>query len=873
MRIARCASALVVALLSVVPVLTQSETILGSAQPMVVPEAPGYGGVKISQLPPVSARDAFVPDRVLVKFRPFRNPAAASQPIFSKRRPHPASQGRRMAAGLTPDQQIALASIQGRVIMGFERSGWLVVNIGVSVGEAIEKLYGSGQVAFAEPDYIVSATDIPDDPSFDQQWGLNNTGQDIGSSGGGTDDADIDAPEAWDTKDHARSVLIGVIDTGVDYEHEDLADNMWRNPNEEPDNGIDDDDNGYVDDIFGVNTISGASSTDPMDDHFHGTHVAGTAGASTNNGIGVAGVARETQIVALKFLAASGSGSTGDAIAAIEYMLNIAEANGYERVVLNNSWGGGGFSQALEDTIVATRDAGFLFVAAAGNDALNADMSPHYPSSHNVENVVSVGSTDFNDAVSSFSNYGCHAVDVFAPGSNILSTFPGNEYNAISGTSMASPHVAGLAALVWSLFSGDDWSRIKNATLNSVEQIAALKGLAVSQGRVNLATALKPAGRTMPTVYGVSPAFVSPGGEVRITGTRFGDAEGLVRFTSTDLEIVSWSDTEIVARIPSDVDLTIGPVRVTSAADRYGRTGGCLRVGYGATLVGKTIVPHGRHASVQSGRKLWLMGGIGFDGVPTQLVERYDIVTGDSTIESKWYMPHATFNGTGAMAAGRIHVLGGMNERFRYTDAHQVFNLSNGTWSEARPLPEALILPGVGSAGGKLYFFGGLEAGQALPTDAAWVFDRDADEWTALAPLPNPVAGAAVIKLPSGRLRVIGGFSTDLFGSGTSFVQEYVPSTDEWLQRTELNMTREGAAAGLINGEMAVLHGAGRTDGELFRQGRWRPAFAGLMPLFLPGLAIRQSDLFIVGGSEMHARNGFLIFFGYRQQVFRTTVN
>ncbi|MCZ8107096.1 MAG: S8 family peptidase, partial [Burkholderiales bacterium] len=318
---------------------------------------------------------------------------------------------------------------------------------------------------YVEPDYIVTKGTIsaqatfPNDPSFNQLWGLHNTGQ-----SGGTADADIDAPEAWDIQTGDPNLVIGVIDTGVDYNHQDLVGNIWTNPGEIANDGIDNDGNGYIDDIRGWDFAY--NDNNPSDVDGHGTHVSGTIAGKGNNGVGVTGVAWNAKIMPLKFLDDTGSGSTSNAIKAINY----ATAKGVK--LTNNSWGGGGYSQALYDAINAAGQAGALFIAAAGNDAKNTDTSPSYPASYNLANIISVASTTRTDALSSFSNYGLTSVDLGAPGSEIYSTTPNNTYATYSGTSMASPHVAGAAALLWS--QNPTWTaqQVKNTLMNTGDSIA-----------------------------------------------------------------------------------------------------------------------------------------------------------------------------------------------------------------------------------------------------------------------------------------------------------------------------------------------------------------------------------------------------------------
>src|SRR5262245_1940375 len=343
---------------------------------------------------------------------------------------------------------------------------------GVSVEAALRAYRASGLVEYADANYRVHIATIPNDPEFPSLYGLHNVGQ-----SGGTSDADIDAPAAWDITTGSSSVVVAVIDTGVDYTHPDLANNIWTNPGEIADNGIDDDGDGIVDDIHGANFVGIDTPTgDPMDDHYHGTHVAGTIGAEGNNGIGVVGVNWHVQIMALKFLDSSGSGTTEDAIQAVEYATMMRTQYGVNVRVMSNSWGGGPYSQALLDAINAGGDAGILFVAAAGNSGLDADVDPMYPAAYDSPYVVSVAATDRNDVYASFSNYGETSVDLAAPGVEIQSTMPGNTYGTLSGTSMATPHVSGAAALVWSQFPDLTPLQVKARLLSGVDDISAVPG-------------------------------------------------------------------------------------------------------------------------------------------------------------------------------------------------------------------------------------------------------------------------------------------------------------------------------------------------------------------------------------------------------------
>ncbi|MEQ9370686.1 MAG: S8 family serine peptidase [Coleofasciculus chthonoplastes F3-SA18-01] len=353
---------------------------------------------------------------------------------------------------------------------------------GLSVAQAISMYSNHPLIEYIEPNYTITLnTTIPNDSDFNQLWGLNNTGQT-----GGIPDADIDAPEAWDSAT-GNNIVVGVIDTGVDYTHPELINNMWTNPGEIPGDGIDNDGNGYVDDYYGWDFIN--NDNNPFDDEGHGTHVAGTIAAEGNNNSGVIGVAPNAQIMALKIFNSNGTTSLFSEIQAIEYAIMMG-AN-----LTNNSWGGGGYSQGLYDAIAAAGQAGQLFIAAAGNGGFdgigdNNDVTPHYPSNYDLDNIICVAATDDCDNLASFSNYGVTSVDLGAPGVDIYSTIPGGGYASYNGTSMATPHVSGVAALIWSQNPQLSASEVKNQILSTVDPISSLQGNTVTGGRLNANNAL-----------------------------------------------------------------------------------------------------------------------------------------------------------------------------------------------------------------------------------------------------------------------------------------------------------------------------------------------------------------------------------------------
>ena len=393
-----------------------------------------------------------------------------------------------------------------RTVVGDDELALVQVPDGIGYGALVNALSGRGLFERAEPNGILWAQATPNDPMYGSQWGLNNTGQT-----GGTSDADIDAPAAWDLTT-GSSVVVAVVDSGVQYNHPDLAANMWTNPGEVAGNGVDDDGNGFIDDVRGADFVN--ADGDPMDDFFHGTHVAGIIGAKGNNAVGVSGVAWNVRLMALKMLDGWGNGTWEGAAAAINYVSDMHD-RGVNVRVTNNSYAGYSTSFELETAIQGNADRGILFVAAAANDSNDNDQWPAYPASYPQANVVSVAATDHNDQLAWFSNYGLNSVDLAAPGVDILNTMPTTvtpamsaygiapNYDAIDGTSMASPHVAGIAALAFSLTPSAAMLAVKQAIFQGADRVNALHGITVFGARANARGTLDLI-RTPRTVNGTS---------------------------------------------------------------------------------------------------------------------------------------------------------------------------------------------------------------------------------------------------------------------------------------------------------------------------------------------------------------------------------
>jgi subtilisin family serine protease len=371
------------------------------------------------------------------------------------------------------------AALKVEVLRTFERISHLQilrVPDGETVPGLITRYQQSGLVEFAEPDFLVhAAATTPNDPKYldGTLWGLNNVGQN-----GGTADADIDAPEAWDVLTSASNIVVAVLDTGVRYTHEDLAANMWVNPN----------DGGH-----GFNALTGTSA--PIDDNGHGTLMAGILGAVGDNGKGVVGVAWRVQIMAAKCLDGAGNGSDSDLITCIDY----ARTNGAR--VINMSLDSNAYSQSLSNAIYSARNDGIIFVASCGNGppSVNVDVTPRYPSCYNIDNIVSVAYTDHNDALGFLSNYGATNVDLAAPGDQVYSTYALSDtsyyppsFLNVAGTSYAAAYVSGGFALMLAKYPTETYQQIIARVLNATDPLPSLAGKCVTGGRLNLRKALSP---------------------------------------------------------------------------------------------------------------------------------------------------------------------------------------------------------------------------------------------------------------------------------------------------------------------------------------------------------------------------------------------
>lgn len=361
-------------------------------------------------------------------------------------------------------------------------------------------------VAFVEPNYIITSTAAPNDPSFSLQWGLRNTGQGVNGNSGGSPGADIGAVTAWDVTTGSTGIVVAVLDSGVDLTHPDLTANLWSAPAK------------FVVTVGGVSITCLAASKGfnalnnactPADDYGHGTHIAGIIGATGNNGAGVSGVSRTTRIMSIKVLDATGVGSVADAIEGIEFAiqtkLKFASTAGANVRVLNASWGGGAFSQALQDQIAKANTNDMLFVTSAGNDGVNTDVVPYYPAGYNVANIVSVGATDNADLPPTFTNYGAKTVELSAPGVNIYSTTKSLTYGFKSGTSQAAAFVSGAASLILSRCTLNT-AGLRDNLMAYATVLPGLTGLSATGARLNVDASVRGCPAPPPAPTGLKAA-------------------------------------------------------------------------------------------------------------------------------------------------------------------------------------------------------------------------------------------------------------------------------------------------------------------------------------------------------------------------------
>jgi len=492
---------------------------------------------------------------------------------------------------------------------------------GTTVPRALQALENNNFVATASPNIKIEIARTPNDPGFSRLYGLNNTGQT-----GGRVDADIDATEAWDRATGTGNTLVAVIDTGIDYRHPDLAANIWTNSAEIPGNGRDDDGNGYVDDIHGYNFV--ANNGNPMDDNGHGTHVSGTIAGIGDNGVGVAGVNWRGKLMALKFLDSTGSGYVSDAVAALDYAVRMGAK------ISNNSWGGGGFDPLLARAISNARSAGHIFVAAAGNESANNDVTASYPANYAYDNVVSVAATDLNDNLAFFSNYGANSVDIAAPGVGIYSTVPNNSYATYSGTSMATPHVTGALSLLWDSEPGLTYRQVIDRLYAGADRLASLNNRVIGSRRLNVNNMISQASVTPPPAVDAAPvvasvSFLTAGGGLTGADVTFSEAIDPTTIDTGDFSLTG----------PN------GSVPITGLTTVSGSGGKVFRVSFASATVGAYSLAIGPNIADLTGN-LMDQNGNGTPGESTDTFIAKATLSGALTFENTTAQPIRDFRNT-----------------------------------------------------------------------------------------------------------------------------------------------------------------------------------------------------------------------------------
>ncbi|MDH7499957.1 MAG: S8 family serine peptidase, partial [candidate division NC10 bacterium] len=585
---------------------------------------------------------------------------------------------------------------------------------------------------------------------------------------------------------------MAVIDSGVDYNHEDLSSNMWQNPNEIAGNGVDDDANGKIDDIYGWDFYD--NDNDPMDDDGHGTQVAGVIAARGNNGKGISGVAWYGKIMALRCHSDAWGGYIWSATQAIAYALDIKQRYSVGRMILNFSWTSDWYSQALYDAVKAAMKKGVLVVASTAYWTQDHDLYPRYPACFDLENIISVGPSNRFDKPDSY-GYGPSSVDLHAPGSEIWSTSPGNSYgiNGYSSSSLAAAHVTGAAALVWSYRSSSGYRVIKGLILNGVEsgQVpGAFKGRSVSEGRLNLNNSLKDDLLDDPAIFSVTPNRAWIGDTITIRGVNFGTTTGTLRFAGTDFpagSIDTWGNSQIVATIPTGLPKQEGRIQVITSAGTS--RGAYFAHGWLESLVGHTLIPRTCSASAQVSGSVWILGGWADWGKVTGIVEKHDLADHHSTIDSHWTMPTPVSFAGAAAIGSKIYVVGGLDAQGNYPTTLQIFDTATKTWSTGADAPTIFYLPAVVSYGGKLYVFGGAGAGESVH---AYSYDPVGDAWMSLADMPQATLDAAAAPIgTTGQILVMGGGYAN--GGERSVTQIYNVNTDSWTLGPDLKKARAGA--------------------------------------------------------------------------------
>ena len=724
---------------------------------------------------------------------------------------------------------------KGMALMRFDKGRDMA-----SVRAALEK---RPEVAYTAPNHRLYLQRTPNDPRYNELWGLNNTGQT-----GGDPDADIDAPAAWDQQTGTNDVVVAVIDTGIDPDHADLADNVWNNPVQAK--------TSFNDGQYGYDAVD--PGTEPLDNDGHGTHVAGTIGAVGDNGTGVTGVNWDVELLTCRIFDELG-GTTARAIDCLDYILELKQDHGVNIQVTNNSWGGAAFNRALKDKIEELQRANILFVAAAGNDQLNNDYRPTYPASYALDNIIAVSATDDTDALSGLSNFGGQSVDIGAPGVGVLSTVPGDAYGVKSGTSMATPHVAGTLALIQATKNSakTDYRLLRDALLVSGDRIRSFDQDVLSGDRLNANSTLRQGLTGLPPVIdGLDPFRATSGDSIVIDGARFGSSAGDVFFPASGggevaATVDAWRGDEVSVSVPANA--TDGRLRLETASGEQASA----PVTVGPLLRRRAPLTTGvfRGAAASTGGWTVTMGGTAEGGL-TRAVQRYDAAS--NTLTSGAQLPVATSRATAGAINGRIYLAGGITPDpsgggNRVVSDLRIYDPGRDQWSKGPAMRRAVQLAGsavidgelyvvgglsggriqrlvqiydpaeeswrlgpslsqgrydhaVGSIGSELYAVGGLNGGR-LASVERWRTDS-ASGWQSVAGLTPARTGLAVAS-GSSQLYAVSGLNSDRRGNCLDGVDVYDPDDDRWFRlESRLNAPRVDAATAVDGRTVRVMGGS-----------------------------------------------------------------
>jgi hypothetical protein len=749
-----------------------------------------------------------------------------------------------LLSSLPNEGRAALSDVRGAVVRVSSQTGIAVIRPGIPIEEAISILEASGSVMYAEPNYrihvgasrVPSSHPIPsvgsanpNDPSFGLQWGLNNKAQIVGGVTGEAG-ADIKALAGWSTRTDASTTIIAVMGTGIDYTHNDLKSNIWKNPGETCGNNIDDDHDGYVDDCYGVNTY--LNNGNPMDDNGVGTHMAGIAGASGNNALGVTGVAWKAKLMALKFLDEDGWGWSADAVEAINYALAMQSKYTYHLVMLMPVMGGS-YSKALYDAINTAMTKGVLVVAGASDGFADVDQWPAYPAGFDLANIISVTSSDAGDYNLYGFNYGAISVDLAAPGQNIYSTWITNNYKLQSGSNSAASFVAGAAALTWSQHPTYNWKQVKATVVNGAEDglhVNYWYGDTMTEGRLNLNNTLTTAS-SAPAIFSVTPEVTNLGEVVTINGINFGTTKATVGIVGQTYvfpasAIVGWVDEKITLKLPTNSPAGQFRLMVKTAG---GTSRGALVRFRGPssdqwvypTWMGTTLMQHEEAAWTQVGNDIWIISGRS-NYEQTASVERFSLLTMRGQVNPDWEIPKAVRRAGAAAIGTKIYVAGGFDDvTQKWQSTLQIFDTTTGIWTRGHNLPAPLDEPSVVMLGNKIWVMGGRSPNNTgLKT--TYLYDPAANSWTTKALLPLKTAYASAVVPPAGvagpgvaagaKIWLLSGYNE----SGGTFtlnqnVLEYDVASNAWSIRDDIPLVgQHGAGGGIVIGNKAFcLYGNG----------------------------------------------------------------